>query len=192
MMWALLSFVLLAGALLGLFSWSFYHTSRSSPLQIPAAPDAAPALRHALHFPQVRQCFSASDLAYLTVRGSRGLAKRARAERHRVAARYVKALHNDFQNLFRLGRVLAAFSPEVATRQEAERFWLAARFECRYQVVRTMLLLGFSPVWQLQRMTQMVGTLSSWLDAAMAELGERAALAMEMASRGDRGRVNLV
>ncbi len=178
MTWALLSFLFLAGGLLVLFAWSLYQPRKHSPSTLPAAVSDHSPRRHAPHLAQIRQSLSPDDLAFLTTRGSRRVARRVAAERRHTAIRYVEVLHEDFRSLVQMGRVLASLSPAIKGREEAERLWLAARFECRYQIVRAMLLLRGSPVMQLQQMTQIVGSLSRRLDAEMAEWGERATLAM--------------
>jgi hypothetical protein len=187
MTWALLTFFFLAGGLLVLFAWSLYQPRKHFPSTLPAAVRDDSPRRHAPHLAQISQSLSPEDIAFLMTRGSRVIARRAAAERRHTAIRYVEVLHEDFRSLFQMGRVLASLSPEIKGREEAERLWLAARFECRYQIVRAMLLLRGSPVLQLQQMTQIVGRLSRRLDAEMAEWGERAALAMEMNSVADRG-----
>jgi len=192
MTWAFLSFVLLVAALLALLGWSF-RQSRGQPhppVQLAFGTDSL--LQHAVHFPQIRQALSPADWAFLTARGTAKLARRATADRRRAAIEYLDALHRDLRGLLWLARVLAALSPQVAARQEAERLWLAVRFECRYQMVRGMFLLGLRPQWQLQRVTEMVGALSARLDAAMAEMGERALQALGPASGDERHGMNLV
>lgn len=191
MTWALLSFLILVAGLLALFAWSLYRAKGDSPANPAAWAGEQPPRRHSLHFSQIRQSMSDEDILFLTSRGSRSLAKQARAERRRAVIYYVEGLHSDFRKLFHLGRTLASLSPEVAERQEAERVWLALRFEYRYQFVRAMLHLRASPVPQLERMTEIVGVLSRRLDAAMAEMGERAVLALETASTAERRRVDL-
>jgi len=192
MTWVFLSFVLLVVVLLALLGWSL-RQSRGQPhppVQLALGTDSL--LHHAVHFPQIRQALSPADWDFLAARGTAKLARRASADRRRAAVEYLDALHRDLHGLLWLARVLAALSPEVAVRQEAERLWLAVRFECRYQMVRGMFLLGLRPQWHLQRITEMVGTLSARLDAAMAELGERALQALEPASGDERRGMNLV
>ncbi len=187
-----LIFVGLALALLAILAWSMRrsHSPRraAEPLSLTLNLSAC----HVIHFPPIRQSLSLADSRFLEQQGSPQLAHRVRVERIRVARQYVSSVHQDFSQLLAVARTLAALSPRVGARQEAKRLWLGVQFECRYQFVRGMLLLGGVPSLQLERMTQTVGTLSARMDAAIAELGERASLAMEMASRGGRGRVNLV
>ena len=192
MTWTLLSFVFLVAGLLGLLGWSLRAPGTRARVQGRPTSAIDSPLRHAFHFPQVRQSLSADDLAFLATRGSHKLARRARIERRRVTAGYVRGLRQDFRNLLHLARVLAALSPEVVLQQESERFWLAVRFECLSQLTHAALLTGISPLPQIQRMTQIVGTLGAHLETAIVGLGEQAALAAEFASTMHRGgRLNL-
>jgi len=192
MSWTFLSFVLIVAALLVLLGWSLRQSSGQSHPPVRLAFGTDSVLHHAVHLPQIRQALSPADWAFLSARGSAKLARRAAVDRRRAAIEYLDALHRDLQGLLWLARVLAALSPEVAARQEAERLWLAVRFECRYQMVRGMVRLGLTPQRQLQRVTEMVGSLSARLDAAMAEMGERAVQALETASGDERRGINLV
>jgi hypothetical protein len=192
MNWVLLSFFVAVAGLLALFFWSLYRPKNGSPGD-PASWNGEQSLRsHSPHIPQMRRLFSHEDIVFLESRNLPRVAKEARAERRRAAILYAEAVRGDFRMLFQMGRSLAALSPEVAGRQEGERFWLALRFEWRYQVVRAMLHLHASPVLQLERMTELAGILSRRLDAAMAELGERAVSALEAASAPERRRLDLV
>jgi hypothetical protein len=192
MAWLVPSFFVLAGVLVALFAWSLYRPGKSTPVDLAAWTGEGDSHGHSGHISQLRQSLSGEDAAFLESRGLVQFAEKLRAERRLVAARYVEALHGDFRSIFQLGRTLAALSPEVAGGQEAERLWLALRFECRYQVVRTMLRLHASPGLQLERLAELTGILSRKLDAAMAELGERAVSAVEAISAAERRRVDLV
>ncbi|MBZ5526621.1 MAG: hypothetical protein LAN71_01790 [Acidobacteriia bacterium] len=179
MTWTVISFVVLVGLLLAILSWSLRESAEDSPARMKLVPGTGSPLHNALYYPQVRQTFSEEDLNYLQERGSPKLARRARAERQRVALEYVKAIHHDFRSLLQIARVLATLSPKVVAGQEAERFRLAVEFELRYRCVRLMLLAGISPQWQLLKIVQTVGTLSTRLDAAILEMGERAVQALQ-------------
>lgn len=192
MAWLVPSFIVLAGVLAALFAWSLYRPGKFTPVDLATWTGAGVSRGHSAHLSQLRQSLSGEDAAFLESRGLGQIAKKLRTERHQVATRYAEALHGDFRSLFQLGRTLAALSPGVAGDQEAERLWLALRFECRYQVVRTMLRLHASPGLQLERLAELTGILSRKLDTAMAELGERAVSAVEAISAAERRRVDLV
>ena len=138
--------------------------------------------QHVTYLPQIRQALAPADFDYLSKRASRGVQRRVRRERRNVARAYLQALRGDFQNLLRMARVIAVLSPEVAAVQEFERVRLTAMFSCRYQMIRWKLLAGLAPMTQLDQLSNLVSGLSVRMEAAMKELGERAALAAELAS----------
>ena len=138
--------------------------------------------QHVNYLPQLRQALSPADYDYLSKRASRGVQRRVRRERRKVARAYLQALRGDFQSLLRMARVIAVLSPEVAAMQEFERVRLTVMFSCRYQMIRWKFLAGLFPMTQLGRLSDLVSGLSVRMEAAMKELGERAALAAELAS----------
>ncbi len=192
MAWLVPSFFVLAGILVALFAWSLYRPGKPTPVDLAVWTRQGTSGGHSAHLSQIRQSLSGEDAAFLESRGLGQIAKKLRTERRQVAIRYAEALYRDFRSLLQLGRTLAALSPEVAGGQEAERLWLALGFECRYQVVRTMLRLHASPRLQLERLAELTGILSRKLDAAMGGLGERAVSALEAISAAEGRRVDLV
>lgn len=191
MTWMLLSFLLLAAALLVILIWALRGVSKSSENRDLDVLTRDSGQSHAIHFLKVRQLFSADDLALLSLRGSPRLAKRVRKDRRLIALDYLNALHQDFRGLLQLARALAALSPEVAAQDESERFWLSVRFAWRFQITRAVLLLGFSPLPQLHGMIQMIGSLSVRLDTALARLGEDMLQTRGLASPLNRSGMNL-
>ena len=178
-------------ALLLLFVWALRHPARGKPAAGALAPVEEPGMRHIAYLPQIQQTLSRADIEYLTSKGSPKLAKRVRRERRKAALSYVAALQNDFQSLLRLARVIAVLSPEVGAVHEFERLRLSAHFAFRYQVLRILLLLELAPMPQMSGLSGMVSAFAVRMQEAMNELGERAALAAEMASSLERGRVDL-
>lgn len=148
-------------------------------------------VRHITFLPQIQQTFSTADLEYLAKRGSKRLARRVRQERRETALRYVAALHEDFRRLLRLARVIAVLSPEVRAVHEFERLKLSIRFAWRYRLLRVMLHLELASVPQLSSLSDTVSAFALGIQGVMNELGERAALAAEMASSLERGSVDL-
>jgi len=108
--------------------------------------------------------------------------RRVRHERRRDALAYLAALRGDFQSLLRMAKVIAALSPEVAAVHEFERLRLTSKFAWQYEMIRWKLLAGFATVPQLDGLSDLVSGLSVRMEAAMKELGERAAAAAELAS----------
>ena len=148
--------------------------------------------RHVTYLPQIRQAFATTDYEFLSERASREVQRRVRRERRGVALAFLAALRGDFQSLLRMARVIAALSPEVVAVQEFERLRLTAMFAWRYQTIRWKLLAGFAPVPQLDGLSNLVSGLSVRMEAAMKELGERAAAAAELASSMNRRGLDIV
>jgi hypothetical protein len=147
--------------------------------------------RHIAFLPQIQQALAPEDLEYLARRRSVKLARQVRKERRGAALCYIAALHTEFQSLLRLARVVAALSPEVGAAHEFERLRLSVQFSCRYQLLRVMLRLRMVPVPQLSGLSNLVSAFAIRMEGAMKELGERAALAAELASSIERRGINL-
>jgi len=141
--------------------------------------------RNVTYFPQVRQALAVDDFAFLASRGSRSLVCRVRKERRRIALAYLESLRNDFLELWGLARVVASLSPKVSIAQEFERLRLGLTFAVRYETIRITFLLGFAPLPALGSLSEVVGRLAIRLETAMRDLGERSALAANLASSLD-------
>jgi len=129
-------------------------------------------LQHAKYFPLVRQALTGTDLVDFGGRVPRSTRSRVRRERRIVAQRYLEGLREDYLRLERFGRLVAAHSPKVDARLEAQRVRIGARFRLTYVMVSMRLALGQVPVPAFERMTQMLGSLATRLEAAMAALVE--------------------
>jgi hypothetical protein len=134
-----------------------------------------PAPRHFRYFRQIRQALSAADAEYLLQAAPRNVSRQALRERRHVALGFLKGLHEDFSNISRLGRVIAALSPEISHKQEAERLKLTVKFQLLYAIVWLRLSSGNLPVGQLERLTGVVGRLAARMDEAMAEISAQSA-----------------
>jgi hypothetical protein len=145
-----------------------------------------PARQHATYFGVIRQAMSEEDFEFLAARGPVRLVRRAHKERQRIAMLYLANLRADFQRLLRLARVIAVLSPEIAVSHEFERLRLTVRFFWRYQMVVLGLYAGLLLLPQLGGLSQMVNELAFRMERAMRELGERAAVAAELASTLNR------
>ncbi|MGB6430663.1 MAG: hypothetical protein WBF06_08760 [Candidatus Acidiferrales bacterium] len=128
--------------------------------------------RHAKYFPLVRQALSGSDLAELGRRIPHRMRAALRTERRKVARRYLQGLREDYLRLEKFGRMVAALSPKVDARQEAERLRLGIRFRMVYAAVSMRLALGEVPVPAFERLTRLVGSLATRLEASMTSLVE--------------------
>jgi hypothetical protein len=128
-----------------------------------------PAIHYA-YFPQIRQALSAADTQYLMETAPRSEAKRALRQRRAVARRFLHGLREDFSNLSRLGRVIAALSPSVSHQQETERLVLQLKFHLLCALVWLRLSSGNLPVHQLEHLAVLVERLATRMDAAMSDI----------------------
>lgn len=184
------SFFLLIGLLLILFAWSLRTPSHPVPRSAPTGPDNECGRRHMTYLPQIRQAFADVDFEFLAKKASREVVRRVRRERRAVALAYLAGLHEDFQSLLRMAQAIATLSPELAVVQEFERLRLTAKFAWQYQMIRWRLLADIAPMPQLHGLSDLVSGLSVGIEAALKELGERAAVATELASSMNRRGMN--
>ena len=126
-----------------------------------------------------------TDNLYVFQKAPAFVARRVRQERRRIALAYLSAVRDDFQSLLRTASIIAGLSPEVVAMQEFERVRLTVEFAWRYQLIRLQLRVGLAPFPQLDGLSDLVSGLSVRMETAMKELGERAALAAELASSLD-------
>lgn len=172
--------------LLFAFVWSVQSSRGRKP-----RPKAGRALEesrrnHVTYMPQIRQALSEADREYLSAVVCKELHHRVGKERRRIALAYLSELREDFRRLVRLATVIAVLSPEVVAVRELERLRLRLEFTWRFEWIRLTLLAGWTPMVQLGALNDLLSGLSVRLEAAMKELGERAALAAELASFPDR------
>jgi hypothetical protein len=144
------------------------------------------APRHLGNMAQIRQALDPDDLSFASESGGGELAKRLKRERRRVALLYLDAIRGDFEQLLRIARVVAVLSPEVSGIDEYRRLRLTISFRLRHQLVRLRLLMGPGALPEVRSLGQMVSSLAMEMESAMAQLGERAALAAELALQSDR------
>jgi hypothetical protein len=126
---------------------------------------------HYQYFPQIRQALSPSDDQYLRERAPAAEAKEALRTRRKVARRFLSSLREDFVNLERLARMIAAFSPVVSRQQEMERVVLGLKFRVLYAQVWLRLSVGRVPVENMEHLTGLVGKLAMRMEQAMAVIG---------------------
>jgi hypothetical protein len=138
------------------------------------------------HSMPIRQALASADLEFLASRGPGRLVRRVRGERRRIVLSYLTCLRGDLERLLRLARVIALLSPEVAAVQEFERLCLTVNFMWRYRLVWMRVWAGFAPLPQIDTLSNVLSGFSVRVETVMKQLGERAALAAEMASSPDR------
>jgi hypothetical protein len=166
--------ILLAITLSGVLLWLLIPRHRSSKTDASFSPsnvnDTMPTAKHYAYFPQIRQALSVADSNYLRETAPPHVAKQALRERRAVARRFLEGLHEDFSDLARFGRIIAALSPEVSREQETERLILSLKFQILYSLVWLRLSAGNLPLDQLEHLTGLVGRLATRMDAAMAQV----------------------
>jgi len=128
------------------------------------------AANHYLYFPQIRQALSRADALYLAKHAPPRVARRALRERRLIARRFLTGLHDDFAGLDKLGRAIAALSPEVSQPQETQRLLLRVKFQALYALVWLRLSVGMLPLDQLEILAALVGRLATRIDEAMTEI----------------------
>jgi hypothetical protein len=127
--------------------------------------------RHYGYFPQVRQALSAFDKEYLDRTAPPEVAQMAYRQRRVVARQFLSGLRQDFLNLERLARMVAALSPVVSSEQETERLVLGLKFRLLYAWVWLRLSTGRTPLDQIEHLTGLVGRLATRMEQAMAAVG---------------------
>ncbi|HME13543.1 MAG TPA: hypothetical protein VKF79_11805 [Candidatus Acidoferrum sp.] len=181
--------VLLSVMLLAALLWALRQAAGGRPS---AAILEDPQQSNVEYFSQIHQALGAQDREFLLTKGGARLARIVDHERRGVALDFLRALRQEFAHGMRQARVIASLSPEVDTMQEFERLWLTTVFHVRLQALRAQLLLGRRPVSEMIMVSNVVSRLNVRMETAMKELGERAALAAELASTAHRGDVDLV
>ena len=144
------------------------------------------APRHISNMTQIRRALDDADLQFAAAKGGTALAARLRRERRRVALLYLESIHQDFEKLLRIARIVAVLSPEVSSSHEYHRLRLSIIFRWRFQVAKLRLMMGSFILPQTDVLGQMVATLAAQMEVAMTNLGERAALAVELAAQSDQ------
>jgi hypothetical protein len=178
------------GLFLVLFAWSMLSAERRGKPRVDAGVLEESGHAHVAHLPQIRQALGEADFKYLSQKLPRVLARQVRLERRRVALAFLSAVREDFQSLLRLAKIIAVLSPEVAALREFERLRLTVEFAWRYEMIRMQLRAGLAPIPRLDALSDLVSGMSVRMETAMKELGERAALAAELASSFNGGSRN--
>lgn len=182
MSFSLVFFVIVTFVLLCLLGWALRGPRATAVPKMDPGVLEETDRSHITCFPQVQRALAKEDYIFLASKGSTQLARRVRKERREIALAYLAFLREDFQKLLQLARIIAVLSPEVEAGEEFERLRQSMKFSMHYQLIRMKLLLGFNPLLEMGSLSQAVSGLTIRLEAAMKELGERAALASELAS----------
>ena len=186
MNYSLLLFSAIGLVLLFLVAWLSLTNRRINPEE-PEASLAERDSQHISYVTYINQALASTDIQYLETRGSPALAKRVEKERRQLALKYLRALRVDFEKLVDFARVVAVMSPNVELAQELQSFRLQLGFSCRYHLIFARLAMGIAPTDAFANLGNMVGALTLRMEAAISELGERAALGSEFSSYNDGG-----
>ena len=171
----LILFLVFAVFLVLLLAWATSPPSHA-PLTPEQAMQALSEERHYARLPQILQSLREEDTEFMRSRGHEPLLERLRKQRKHIALRYLACLEEEFRVLQECSRILATLAPELGAKSEFDRFrqnlWFA--WNCRY--LRWRLQLGLQPWDVFGVLSDMAGTITLQLEAAMARLGERAFL----------------
>jgi hypothetical protein len=131
---------------------------------------------HTQHFPQLRQSLDSTDARYVRRKVSKDVEKMWREERRQILQRFVAGIAGDFARLNQLSRVISSLGARSGGRGELARAWLdfCFRLNCRVILLQTGLG-GPRSMRQLERLTELVASLSAQAEAAMAKLETGAA-----------------
>ena len=182
----------IVGLLLLLFLWAARGSKGRKARTVAGSFPEESRRSHVTYLSQIRQALGKTDAEYLAAVASKELQHQVARERRRIALAYLSELRGEYRRLVRLAKVIAVLSPEVVAMRELERLRLTIEFAWRFEWIRLTLLAGWAPMAQLGALSNLLSGLSVRLEAAMKELGERAAFAAEMASFPDRRRINPV
>jgi len=164
--------VSLAGGLGLLIVWMLLEGRRSANTVRSAADlnlkESLP--RNYQYYPQIRQALSQADRSYLRASAPPGIAQQALRERTAIARRFMDGLLEDFNNLERLGRMVAALSPVISREHETDRLLLSLQFHLFYRLVRLRLLTGRVPLDQIGHLTELVGRLTSRIELSISAI----------------------
>lgn len=144
------------------------------------------APHHLCNMASLRQALGTDDIRFVREKGGGAMASELQRERKRVAVLYLEALRRDFESLLRIARVAALLSPEVSAPDEYERLRLSLTFYIRFNLLRLRFLLGDSAVPGLSGLGEMVTSLAVQMETAIAQLGEKAVLAAELALQSEQ------
>jgi len=180
----------LVAVLLLLLAWTLHSPKESDAKATFSQVLEGAGRAHVEFLPQIRQALAEEDDQFLSRAGANPLRRRLKKERRHVALSYLRALRQDFDGLLRMAKVIATLSPELGVGQELERLRLTVTFLWKYRMVQVALYAGYASLPGMAALSNSISGLGVRLEAAMKDMGERAALAAEMISPSDRSRIH--
>lgn len=176
--------IISALGLAGLLAWALRGSSqRKSSAQGLGVLESAP--QHLRNMSQIRQAMDPADLRFAFEQCGQVLSNTLRHERREVTLHYLEAIRADFEQSLRIARIIAVLSPEVSGSHEYERLRLSVIFRWRFQKAKLRVRVGSISPFEVTSLGQMATSLAVQMEEAMAKLGERAALAAELALQSD-------
>jgi hypothetical protein len=172
--------------LLFLLAWLSFTSRRIKPEER-AGSRPERDWRHISYLSYINQALGGADIEFLKARGSSALAKHVEKERRQIALKYLHALRADFEKLVDFARVVAVMSPDIELAQELQSLRLQLGFSYRYHLIYARIALGIAPTNSLANLSDTISALIVRMEAAISELGERAALGNELGSYNDGG-----
>jgi hypothetical protein len=127
--------------------------------------------------PQILQSLQPEDIEFLKAPGREQLFARVRSERKKIALRYLRLLHEDFDLLLQASALVAKLAPELAPMKEWERLRLSVRFALNCYSLNVRLRLGLPVRKGFGRLSEMASGVAVQIEAATARIGEQAAVA---------------
>jgi hypothetical protein len=187
MTFSLVLFIAIAVMLVLLLAWA----ARASRQTLLAPEDVFRLLseeRHYARLPQILQSLQKEDTEYLRDRGHEALWNRIRTERKRIAIRYLDYLEQEYQVLLEASRITARLAPQLSTIHEADRLAKNLKFALCCRHLRWRLRFGMEPWNVFNTISDMTGSMTLQLEAAITRLGENAATSGDAnSSSNDRG-----
>src|SRR5579871_2862482 len=121
--------------------------------------------RHYWRLPQILQSLQPEDIEFLKAPGREQLFARVRSERKKIALRYLRLLHEDFNLLLQASALVAKLAPELAPMKEWERLRLSVRFALNCYSLNVRLRLGLPVRKGFGRLSEMASGVAVQIEA---------------------------
>ena len=177
-----ISLVLFAVLLVGLLAWALRPPARNAREPLDAF-EALHQSRHSSRMPHILQALQPQDTDYLRSAGQVALMQTIRRQRRVIALNYLEELHEEFEMLLEISRVLAVMSPEVIAMEEMERWKLSLAFAANCAFLKWKLRLGLQPLSGFTLLSNMAASFARRLEAATTRIAESTVRSAEPSGR---------
>ena len=167
-----LLFMASAAILILLLAWAVRPPRRS--LTTEEALGALSEDRHYARMPQILQSLREDDTEFMRSRGQSELLGHVRAERRRIAVRYLTYLLDEYRMLVECSRAMAKLAPELSAKREYEHLKDYLRFVLICRSLQCRIVCGLEPWESFGTLSDMAGTMTLRLESAAARIGENA------------------